>query len=576
MTWSPKRSLLQANNILCAPGTPYELETRLVAGRIQRVYKHLWPSLREFWTIVARQYADKTYVVLDEERVTFQQLYHDSLRAACMFRDAYGIQKGDRVAICSRNYPEYLTAFWACHMIGAVSVLINAWLPLPALHHCIAHTGCKLVLLDPERASVLEESGQSFAHLHAIKGYLVFKLHQGKGTWKGMKSWVTELNAPAWQNPQLGDIDIQPEDNATIFFTSGTTGMPKGVLSTQRMYLTNIINLSVAPQRALLRRGEGLATPATGPQRGQLIGVPFFHVTGLTSLAMSASLLGQKIVLMKRWSVDEAVRLIKTENIAASGGVPSMALDLIESSLGDGKLEMLSFGGAPAPDSLVKRAVATFPSTLLGQGYGLTETNSLAVCVAGEDYIHRPKCCGLPTPINDVIIMDVQTGLSVPPRIPGEVWIRGPNIMKEYWNDPVATNKVLTQDGWFKSGDLGYLDEEGFLYILDRLKDVIIRGGENIDSVTIENALYTVDGVMEAAAIGIPDERLGELPAAVVFIKPDFQATITEAALLDVARKSLPKFAVPVLILIRGEPLGGCFSCVSIPKVTLIGHCIRA
>lgn len=264
---------------------------------------------------------------------------------------------------------------------------------------------------------------------------------------------------------------------------------------------------------------------------------------------MNATIAGMKIVLMRKWIPEEAARLIRQENVRLAGGVPSMALDLADSSLAGYPLESLAFGGAPPPDLLPVRTGKMFPGVVLSQGYGLTETNSLAVGFAGEDYVARPSSTGLPMPVNDLMIMKGDSAAATGEV--GEVWIRGANVMKCYWGDPAATDKVLTKDGWLKSGDLGYLDNEGFLYIRDRIKDIIIRGGENIDSTTVENALYVDERVMEAAAVGVPHPRLGEVVAAVISVKPAFRGQVTEASLISTAAKSLPKFAVPVLVVIQ-------------------------
>lgn len=551
--WNPQRTLAQTDELLCAPGALHELETCLIDGRIQRVYKNLWPSIREFWIWSSQQYSEATYVVFEQQRLSFRDVFQRSVQAAGMYRAIYGIQKGDRVGICSRNYPEYLVAFWACHLVGAVSVLVNAWLPPDVLQHCLSHTQCKLIILDPERADLLEMATKKLTDTGAV-AFLVMECHEGKGEWGGMQSWdsaVGHFNGADDEITERGPA-ILPEDNATIIFTSGTTGLPKGVLSTQRMYLTNVFNVCVGGFRANLRRGEMIPTESSGPQKGMLISVPLFHVTGSTSLAMMASMTGMKIVLMRKWVPEEAARLIRHENITLAGGVPSMALDLMETSIAGYPLETLSFGGAPAPDILPKKAGQVFPSAILSQGYGLTETNSIAVAVAGEDYTLRPTTCGLPTPVNDLVIMTGNT--SAPTGVIGEVWVRGPNIMKEYWCDPVATDKAVTKDGWFRTGDLGMLDKEGFLYIWDRIKDIIIRGGENVDSVSVENALYAAEGVLEVGAVGIPHKRLGEIVAAVVSLKPEFRDRVTEASLISIAASRLPKFAIPVMILIQNTP----------------------
>ncbi|KAF9012333.1 hypothetical protein BDQ17DRAFT_1343710 [Cyathus striatus] len=556
MTWIPKRTLAETDDILSAPGSIHELETALVDGRLYRVYKNLWPSLREFWLSAAKQYAQHTYIVFEGRRLTYQQVHERAVKVAALFSRVYGIQKGDRVGICSRNCPEYLIVFWACHLIGAVSVLANAWLPLEPLHHCLSHTGCKLIILDTERADLLEALVPKLTEETGTLAFFVLDSNDGTRQWSGMVSFQDVIDQypdtearEVLRNPPI----VVPEDNATIIFTSGTTGLPKGVLSTQRQFLTNVLNVLVGSRRASLRRGEDYAdAPSSGPQKGALVAVPLFHVTGSTSYSMMATMTGMKIILTRKWIPEEAVRLIKQENVQVAGGVPAMVADLTESSLVGHPLEGLLFGGAPAPDSLVPRARNAFPMATMIQGYGLTETNSIAVSAAGEDYIARPSSTGRACPVNEIKI--VQDGICLPPGGVGEIWLRGPNVMKEYWRDPISTSRVITKDGWLRTGDLGYLDDEGFLYVKDRLKDIIIRGGENIDSVSVENALYADPRVLEAAAVGVPDERLGELVAAVVSVKPPFQGRVTEAMLIAQARNRLPRFAVPVMIVISNHP----------------------
>ncbi|KAF4563305.1 hypothetical protein EYR36_003746 [Pleurotus pulmonarius] len=555
MHWTPKRTLQETDAIICAAGNPHEMETSLVNGRLYRVYKNLWPSLREFWIHCATAYSKNTYIVFEGNRYTYEYIFNRSMKAAHLLSKEYGIQKGDRVGICSRNCPDYLVAFWACHLLGAVSVLANAWLPLDPLRYCLEHTECKLVILDPERADLLEPVVAKIAKKVGTQEFLVFDTLDGKGFWKQMRcfnnmvddldgddSWTME-NTPA----------IQPEDNATIMFTSGTTGLPKGVLSTQRMFLTNLRNISVGVLRAKLRQGENLPEPNQGAQQGVLVAVPLFHVTGSTSLSMLATMNGQKVVLMRKWIVEEAVRLIKKENISVGGGVPTMVSDLTESSLVGHPLDALIFGGASAPSALPSKARRSFPTAIMSQTYGMTETNSISVACAGNDYLARPSSTGLPAPVNDVMIVHNDTVVPVGQR--GEVWLRGPNVMKEYWRDPAATAKALTTDGWLRTGDLGSVDEEGFLYIHDRLKDIIIRGGENISSVSVEDAIYDDPRVLEAAAVGIPDSRLGELVAVVVSTKAPFYGQVTEEQLLALAKSKLPRFAVPIMILVQDRPL---------------------
>lgn len=558
--WSPKRSMLEADSILCAPGTLYEIETRLIDGRLQRVYRNLWPSIRDFWLSSVSQYGSETYIVEPgRQRITYQQVHERAIETANLFYRVYGIRKGDRISICCRNCTEYFVVFWASQLLGAVIVNVNAWLPLEPLAFCVTHTECKLLLLDVERADRLASSVERLLDSGYLTGILVITLNEQENQrkWQGMENFHSTLqdHLTTIVNP-LPTVHLEPEDNAVIMFTSGTTGLPKGVLSTQRQFLTNVLNTLVGSRRAALRRGDDLAPvqneAGPGPQKGALVAVPLFHVTGLTSYSMMSTMLGYKIVLMRKWIPEEAARLIFEENVSVAGGVPAMVQDILDHKPEGPPLEGLFFGGSPAPNVLVETACREFPNTRLSQAYGLTETNSIAVAIAGDDYTARPTSTGLCCPVNEMIVMSGNTKAA--PGTIGEIWLRGPNVMKGYWRDPEATSKVLTSDGWLRTGDIGMLDEEGYLYVKDRIKDIIIRGGENIASVAVENALYTDTRVMEAAAVGVPDPRLGELVAAVVSIKPPFRGTVNENSLIDVARRHLPRFAVPVMIIVSDEP----------------------
>jgi len=256
---------------------------------------------------------------------------------------------------------------------------------------------------------------------------------------------------------------------------------------------------------------------------------------------------------MRKWEKNEAARLIMAEKLTHAGGVPSMIMDLLETNLKSDTLEGLSCGGAPSAETMPDDVSKRFKNVESGQGYGLSETNAVAASIQGLDFMIRPTSAGPATPINDFRVVDADSGKDVPSGHVGELWIRGPNIMKCYWNDPVATKKAITPDGWFKSGDICLVDEEGFLFIKDRVKDIIIRGGENIHSVEVENALYADHRLFDAAAVSVPDKRLGELVAAVVGTKPSFKGTVSEESVLAVARQHLPSFAVPVMILVQDE-----------------------
>ncbi|CAK5277929.1 unnamed protein product [Mycena citricolor] len=600
-TWVPQRSVAETQAILDAPESLLETETRVIDNKVQRVYKKLWPTIRDFWLWSAARTgnADKTYVVFEKQRYTYQQMFDRSVKAAAVFRDVYGIKKGDKVAICSRNNPEYLVAFWACHFLGAITVLVNAWLPTTPLLHCFTLTECKLVMLDAERADLLEPVVKQLG----AAGTVVIDSHEGKGSWDGMASWnaVMDRYTGDARSVLATKVELLPEDDAVIFFTSvrsmssfcfqmpslpwsQTTGLPKGVLSTHRQYMTNTLTVRYplcfcvtaslhgqqafsARARCMVRRGE--AMPVLDPNASQQVMLapsPFFHVVGvshtsrrlsfpgmltpeqLTTLVMIGTFSGAKLVLIRKWNVKEAIRLAVAENVTYFGGVPSLSADIIESELSKMgiALDTLALGGAAVPAELAKRAHAAFPILYYfthptGCRYGLTETNGAATLFSGEDYVARPDSCGVLPPVGDVLI--VKDGKAVPHGQLGEIWLRGPNIMKGYYRDPGKL--ILT-------GDVGMQDEEGFIYIRDRIKDIIIRGGENVDSTTVENALF-LEGVLEVAAVGVPDKRLGELVTAFVALKDGFEGRWSEQTILAAARTKLPSFAVPVMILFKND-----------------------
>ncbi|KAL1759440.1 hypothetical protein FB107DRAFT_205000 [Schizophyllum commune] len=572
MGWKPKRTLAETEAILIASGSMHETVECEIRGRRQKVYKHLWPSMRAFWLDSVRRYGKRTYIVFEDQRVTYEETHMQAVRLATALKRAYGVSKGDRVAIVSRNCIEYMNAFWACHMLGAVAVLVNAWLPIEPLSYCITHTQCRVVICDPERSAVIQPVVDDLA-ASGVAGFLVFgDTVEVNAQWAGMQSCSSVVQRFSKETDRAIlegghdylDVDVQPEDNCAVMFTSGTTGMPKGVLSTQRQYLTNVLNVLVGSRRAALRRGEDITFSLTCnlPQKGALVAVPLFHVTGTTSYSMMATMTGMKIVLMRKWDPIEGEfspvlsgTLIRRENVQVAGGVPAMVSDLLHSPLAGHPIECLLFGGAPAPESLVERVQESFPGSSMSTAYGLTETNSIAVSIAGEDYVARPTTVGRPSPVNEVRIVapcSAETR-SLPLGEAGEVLVRGPNIMQGYYDDPTATARALTREGWLRTGDIGYLDSEGFLYIKDRIKDIIIRGGENVDSVAVENALYNDPRVLQAACVGVPDARLGELVTAVVHVRAG--QGVTDAALLARCRTSLPRFAVPVMIVVQYSSL---------------------
>ncbi|KAL1660862.1 hypothetical protein GGF50DRAFT_118534 [Schizophyllum commune] len=541
----------EAQRQLCAPGSPLETESVCIDGRVLRAYKNLPPSCRAVWLNAVKTYRDREVVVFEDQRYTFRTAHERAVRVAAVFRDMHGIRKADTIKYCLVK----------CH--------------------------CKFIVLDCERAGLLEDAVDDLVRdAQASGGIFVIHAAENKGSRRGMSSLDGELEHYTGDPFAIMSCDpmIQPDDNAVIFFTSGTTGLPKGALSTQRAFLSLLFNNVAGTRRPEIRRGEEIAIGALPEPMGILLPIPLFHITGaclelswlIKNSQLIAAFMGAKIVLMRKYTPKLAVSLIRKEDITSVTAVPTIISDLIDlgrSQLAGHNFSRLAMAGAPVHKRLARHAKKCFPDSIIAQAYGLTETNAPCTFISAEDFVARPLSCGYPTPVTDILIVD-DDGKVLPLGDVGEIWVRGPHLMKEYYDDPEATAKVFTKDGWFKTGDVGVLCAEGFLYIRDRKKDMIIRGGENIDCTSIENALYAEPGVLEAAAVGVPDERLGELPVAVVSVKEGtpsstlvvnyrmrgvrtgYNGKVTEKSLLSMVRCKLPRFAVPVMITIQDEALG--------------------
>ena len=352
----------------------------------------------------------------------------------------------------------------------------------------------------------------------------------------------------------LPDETITPEDLATIFYTSGTTGQPKGALGTQRNICSNLLSLVFANARRGLRSSKP-AEPEPAGQNTYLLSVPFFHATGCHSVLVANLAFGGKIVIMHKWDPERALELIERERVTTFGGVPSMVWQVLESPQFEKRdtssVRSIGYGGAPAPPELVRRIESMFPGRAPSNGYGLTETSSVTTMNAGDDYIAKPKSVGVPVAVCDVQVVDPDGNVVANGEV-GELWIKGPNVVKGYWNKPEATESAVG-GGWFRSGDGATLDDEGFVYIVDRIKDMVIRGGENVYCAEVEAALFEHPDVSDVAVIGVPHDVLGEEVGAVVLSTPG--STVTAEALQQHVRDRLAAFKVPAHIFFRDEPL---------------------
>ena len=552
----PAMSIAQAHALITQPGSPAEMETIDIRGIPTRVWKNAPPSLRAV-VEASRSHGDRIFLVYEDERVTFEA-FHRAVAALAARLAEDGVGKGDRVAVIMRNLPEWVVSFYAAASLGAIVTPLNAWWTGPELEYGLTDSGSKVVVMDAERYERLVEHLPNCPELlrayvsrsnEEIAHPLVTRLESVIG---GANHWAALPDRP------LPDVEILPDDDATIFYTSGTTGKPKGALATQRGVNSNIMAGAVSGARGFLRRGEAPPQPnPDGPQRSSLISIPFFHVTGCMAVLNASLFGGAKLVMMHKWDVIRAFELIEREKIQSAGGVPTIAWQLIEhparANYDLSSLEAVSYGGAPSAPELVRKIKETFPKSSPGNGWGMTETCATVTTHGAEDYANRPDSCGPAVPVSDLEIRDPADGVTVlGPNQVGELWARGPQVVKGYWNKPEATAQTFV-DGWVRTGDLARLDDEGFCYIIDRAKDMLIRGGENIYCIEVENVLYDHPAVMDAAIIGIPHRTLGEEPAAVVTLKPGAEAT--EAELRAHVAEHLAAFKVPVQVKFWHETL---------------------
>jgi len=551
----PAMSVRDAHLLLTqTPGSPLELGEAEIRGVTFRVWKNAPPTLREVFELPL-QWPDSDYLVLEDERVTFAAHRKAVFRLAARFK-ADGVKPGDRIAIVARNIPEWSVAFWAGILVGAIVTPLNGWWTGAELEYGLADSGSKIVVADHERWLRIQPH---FADLKDIEKVYLCRTPEPV-TGERLAALEEVIGRPnSWKDLPEGEhpnVPLGPDDDATIFYTSGTTGHPKGAVGSHRNIISNIYNAMAGQMRSFLRRGEmPPAADPTAPRKASLLAVPFFHATGCMAIMIPAIMGGSKLVLQRRWDADAALALIEKEKINSAGGVPTIAWQILEHPRFEefdlSSLETVSYGGAPSAPELVRRIKERFPKSQPGQGWGMTETCATATTNFAEDYIKRPTSCGVPAPTGDTRIMspeekELRTGEV------GELWYKGPIVVRGYWNKPAATTQTFV-DGWVKTGDLARVDEEGFVYIVDRAKDMLIRGGENIYCIEVENALYDHDAVMDAAVIGRPHKVLGEEPVAVVHLKPGHSATEEELRAHCAAR--IAAFKVPVKILFLPDNL---------------------
>lgn len=529
---------------LTASGQPFEVGTIELNGVEYKNFNALPANLGEYFKIMLG-HAEKDFAVYLDERYTFAEGYQHGVEFAAALAERYGIAKGDRVAILSRNNPQWMMSFMGALSIGAVAVPMNGWWATEELDYGFEDSGARVVVADRQRIERLLPLVDKF-------GLKVIAIDDCSGLDVEV-TYFKDLLAD-FAGATLPEVEVAADDYATIMYTSGSTGHPKGALSSHRGILSALYSwmcMGIATKMAGTQEQRDAELPPSA-----LVTVPLFHCTGSHSAFLLSLVVGRKMVIMHKWDAEEALRLIEEEKITWFNGVPTMSAELqaaAETTDRDiSSLTEIMAGGAARPPEQVKKITGTFKKSAPGIGYGLTETNALGTVNAGAFYIARPSSAGRAVPaVTEFKVID-ETGAELPAGERGELCIKSPVNVLGYWNKPEATAEAFI-DGWFHTGDVAYLDEDGFLYIVDRIKEIIIRGGENISCLEVEAAIYSHPAVFEAAVFGLPDERLGEIVGAAIVLKEG--QSLGEAELGEFLREHLASFKIPAHVFFRDEQL---------------------
>ncbi|WP_033292201.1 class I adenylate-forming enzyme family protein [Amycolatopsis jejuensis] len=523
--------------MLTAPDGPYAVETLDVRGIPYRVYANAPNDVRTFLAAAAG-HGDGIALAYEDETCSWPEFLDRITRVAKVLHEDLGVRPGDRVALAMRNLPEWPIVFGAIVSLGAIAVPLNAWLVAGELAAALNDCAARVVVCDAERASRIQQVRDDLPGLRMVVEV------RAPGEVTGDETLEAMLDTQP-VGVDLSGAAIDPDSDCTIIYTSGTTGRPKGAVATHRAHVAGIMNTLFT--REVERRLISLTGPA--PAGCTLVTSPLFHIAGLP-MSFLNPYLGITTVLLRKWDAVRAVELIEKYRVTSTSGVPTVVeqlLDALEHSPRDtSSLRLVGTGGAQVSSSLVRRITTASGGRLAtGTAYGLTETTGPMVRIGSADLAGNPQAVGLPYPTSEIRIVG-ENGDEVAPGEAGEAWFRGPNVARGYWN---RESGAFTGDGWFRSGDLVVRDEAGFLSIVDRIKDVIIRAGENVYCSEVEDVLLAAPGVVEVSVYGMPHETWGEEVTATV------RGESAPAELRSYAAARLAAFKVPTRWAFTADPL---------------------
>ena len=531
---------------LTAPGEPFELVASTVYGRECRFFKHAPETLRDLF---ADNVSDLDFLVYEDERLTFAEAYLKSAQIAQLLVRQYGITKGDRVAISMRNYPEWVLSFMAVTSIGGIAVAMNSLWRSDEMAYSLIDSGAKVLLADDERLSrfaQIENTPETRVDVQTIA--------IRTSAFPGSPELTLLLEKQAGEHGVLDMPQQSPEaeDDATILYTSGSTGHPKGVVSCHKNILAALMSWELDQTSAIAMLPE--APPPPPHQAATLLAVPLFHATGSHAVYLASYRSQRKIVSMYKWDPALAAQLIEVEKISSFIAPAAMTGDLVQEAARTQRdlstLASVGGGGAPRAPEQVRNIEKTFANALPGTGWGMTETNAIGTGIGGMDYLEHPESSGRCSAVMELKVID-DHGNALAAGERGELLIRGAAVFRGYWNRPDANKETFLPGGWMRTGDVAYLDDEGYLYIVDRIKDLVIRGGENIGCGEVEAALLEHPLVQEASVYAVPDQRLGEEVGTTLFVS----SSLTESELTDFLQERLAKFKIPRYIHQQLAPL---------------------